>query len=81
MAAKWTTPVSREMRGMDGKTYIVTLYDGAVDVREKRTRSDYPPCPITLIHQRQAEMQARQVKIERDGPIKPKRKVTRGFLG
>jgi hypothetical protein len=53
-----TSPVRREMRGSDGKDYVITLNGAGVLVREKGKRQGYSAIPASAIYSVAAKMEA-----------------------
>lgn len=58
MTKAHTSPVTREIRGTDGRDYVVTLNGAGILVREKGRRQAYSAVPVSAIYSVAAKMEA-----------------------
>lgn len=72
---KLTGVLRREVTGMDGKTYIITLTAEGIVMREKSRRTQYGPLDYGHLHFRAA---AQTVEAERVRNVR--KRVTRSLI-
>lgn len=75
MATKLSGVLKREVAGMDGKTYIITLTAEGVMMREKNRRTQYGPLDYSFLHFKAA---AQTVEAER--VRSSRRRVSRSLI-